>query len=184
MRPLDGWFILSQPKYKVPCIFDLHRRGLFNERPSVTGRCGARLLVNEQLRVAVEHRFLIEDRGVTNGLLHSHATRQGVFELGEDLTLDLTALHEKVADEETVQEISRVYSQWFRDYLPLDGEGEDRQIGTGTQVAQRTCRSEKTDPGRIKEKKRRLGNKRSGYADRRLLRMARWQDNSGFVPFL
>ncbi len=128
MRPLDGWFVLSQPKYKVPCIFDLHRRGLFNDRPSVTGRCGARLLVNDQLQVAVEYCFLAEDRGVSNGMFHSHVTRQGILQLDEDLALDLIAMHGKVEDEEAVQEISRVYSQWCRDYLPLDGEGKTDRI--------------------------------------------------------
>ncbi len=148
MRPLDGWFILSQPKYKVPCIFDLHQRGLFNDQPSVTGSCGGRLLVNEQLRVAVEYRFLVEDRGVHNGMLHSHATRQDILQLGEDLALDLTALHEQVADEEVVQEISRVYSQWCRDYLPVDGEGKidgsalEQKLRNGLAEAKKQIREE------------------------------------------
>ena len=148
MRPLDGWFILSQPKYKVPCIFDLHQRGLFNDRPSVTCRCGARLLVNEQLQVALEYRFLVEDRGVRNGLLHSHATRQGILQLAEDLALDLTALHGAVADEETVQEISRVYSQWCSDYLPIDGEGKidgsalKQKLSNGLAEAKKQIREE------------------------------------------
>ncbi|MFH0782372.1 MAG: hypothetical protein V2B20_10545 [Pseudomonadota bacterium] len=148
MRPLDGWFVLSQPKYKVPCIFDLHRCGIFKERPSVTGRCGARLLVNDRLQVALEYRFLIEDRGVRNGRLHSHATRQGIIELNESLALDLVVVHEKVSDEEVVQEISRVYTQWCQDYLPLDAEGEidvtvlEQKLRNGLTEAKRQIREE------------------------------------------
>lgn len=124
MRPMDGWFVVSQPKYKVPCIFDLHQRGVFNGRPSVTCACGARLLVNDQIQVAVEYRYLAEERGVIKGMLYSHVTRQGILQLDNDLALDLTAMQGVVSSEVAVEEMSRVYNQWCSDYLPVDDQGK------------------------------------------------------------
>ena len=123
MRAIDGWFLLSQPKYRVPGVFDLHNRGLFREEPSVTHRYGARMLVNEELQVAVEYRFLKQDSIVHGGILYTFATRQGILKLDENLSLDLIAVNAEVADVDAWKEIKRVYEQWCHDYIPKDEQG-------------------------------------------------------------
>jgi|WetSurMetagenome_2_1015567.scaffolds.fasta_scaffold321133_1 hypothetical protein len=123
MRAMDGWFLLSQPKYRVPGVFDLHSRGLFREQPSVTHQYGARMLVNEDLRVALEYRFLKPDNTVHEGTFYTFATRQGILILDEKLSLDLIAVNAEVADADAWKEIKGVYEQWCRDYIPTDGQG-------------------------------------------------------------
>jgi hypothetical protein len=123
MRAMDGWFLLSQPKYRVPGVFDLHSRGLFREQPSVTHQYGARMLVNEKLHVAVEYRFLKPDNTAHGGTLYTFATRQGVLTLDEKMSLDLIAVNAKVADADAWKEIKKVYEQWCQDYIPMDGQG-------------------------------------------------------------
>jgi len=124
MRKMDGWFVLSQPKYRVPCVFDLHARGTFSEKPAVTKEWGGRMLVDADLRIALEYRYLLEDRGVQQGRIISHVTRQGLVLLDEDCGLDLTKLHQEVVRSEAIEEISRVYSAWCKDFLPMSADGK------------------------------------------------------------
>jgi hypothetical protein len=123
MRQLDGWFLLSQPKYRVPGVFDLHKRGLFQEKPNITHRCGARILVDEKLRVGVEFRYLKEDKTVDKGFFYACSTSQGIMILDENRSLDMIALMAEVADAEAWQEVKRVYDQWCRDYIPTLEQG-------------------------------------------------------------
>jgi hypothetical protein len=148
MRPLDGWALLSQPKYRVPCVFDLHHRGLFKERPSVTNRCGARLLVDNELQVGVEYRYLKEEANVVEKTAYSFATKQGIIVLGTDMSLDLVVLADQVPDPEAREEITRVYDDWARSYLPITAEsgldrgGLLRKLTTSLQEGKRLIREE------------------------------------------
>lgn len=128
MRPMDGWVLISQPKYRVPCVFDLHQRGLFKERPFVTNRCGARLLVDGELRVGVEYRYLKEEMNTVDNTAYSFAAKQGIIVLETDMSLDLVALSDTVPDADAREEIIRVYDDWAKSYLPIKSEsGLDRQ---------------------------------------------------------
>jgi len=49
----NGWFILQQPQYKTPSVFDLHERGSFTSMPSVTRENDACLIINEDNQVSV-----------------------------------------------------------------------------------------------------------------------------------
>lgn len=124
MRDIDGWFLLFQPKYRIPSVFDLHQRGLFQEKPGITMPCGARMLVNDGLQVALEYRVLKEDRNVVKGIIYSYATSQGILILNADLAIDISAVSSTVRDFETEQEISRVYEQFCKDYLPTNKRGQ------------------------------------------------------------
>lgn len=123
MRQIDGWFLLSQPKYRVPCVFDLHVRGLFREKPAVTSGCGARILINNNLHIAVEYRFLKHGQTVCNQVFYTYATKQGILTLDEQLSLNLIAVNEEVTDSGAIQEIKQVYEQWCQDYIPTDSRG-------------------------------------------------------------
>lgn len=134
MRKFDGWFVVSQPRYRVPCVFDLHQRGTFTACPPVTAVCGARMLVDEEFRLAVEYRYLVEDRGLQHGKFVSHVTRQGVFLLDETLALDLTAVHREVTSSEAIEEITRVYGNWCKDFLPLAADGTVDRAALGNKL--------------------------------------------------
>lgn len=125
MRELDGWFILFQPRYRIPSVFDLHSRGLFSDKPSVTQSYGARLLVNDRLQVALEYRLLKEKRGVSNGVLHAWATEQGILVLQDDMSLDCSAVAEVVGNDAAGREINKIYEQFCKDYMHVDS---DRRI--------------------------------------------------------
>jgi hypothetical protein len=148
MRPLDGWVLLSQSKYRVPSVFDLHQRGLFKERPFVINRCGARLLVDNGLRVGVEYRYLKEEPNTVENTTYGFATKQGIIVLGRDMSLNLVALSDDVPDPEAREEITRVYDDWTRSYLPLkagkdlDGEELSRKLTASLQEGKRQIREE------------------------------------------
>lgn len=123
MRKMDGWFVLSQPKYRIPSVFDLHERGTFSEKPAVTKEFGGRILVDDDLQLALEYRYLIEDRGVRQGRMISHVTQQGLVLLDDACGLDLTKVHQEVVSSEAIEEIGRVYRTWCKDFLPMAADG-------------------------------------------------------------
>ncbi len=52
-----GQFVLYQPKYRTPSIFDLHEGGLFKFLPYISCKSGACLLIAENRQVSLHYRY-------------------------------------------------------------------------------------------------------------------------------
>ena len=126
MKTPKGWFVLYQPDYKSPSVFDLHERGLFKTRPPVVESCGARLIVNEDLRIAVQYMHLTESNTVDQetGETYSYINSSGLINLTEMLALNKEELANNMIDGNLRDEIVRVYEEWYKSYIPLTKDGK------------------------------------------------------------
>ncbi|EFK10436.1 conserved hypothetical protein [delta proteobacterium NaphS2] len=124
MKTEEGWFVLYQPQYKAPCVFDLHERGLFEARPTVTKEYGARFLVGEDLNLKLQYLHLVEKSEKQGNTNYTHVLENGFVQLNEDLSIDESALTEAVPTSMVRDEIVAVWKEWFGNYVPLDEKGK------------------------------------------------------------
>jgi len=118
MKTPRGYYVLYQPDYKTPNVFNLNERGLFKEHPYVTKEYGVRILVNEDLKIAIQYMKLIE-KSITDektGQTYSYINLNGLIHLKEDLSLGKEKLSE--LDQDLSEEVIKVYEEWYRS-LPL-----------------------------------------------------------------
>ncbi len=130
MKTPRGWFVLYQPDYKTPNVFNLHERGLFKTRPSLSKDYGARLIVSEDLRVAVQYMQLTEANTVDQdtGETYSYINSSSLINLTEMLTLSKKELSGNMINGNLTDEIARVYEEWKKSHIPLTKDGKiDRE---------------------------------------------------------
>jgi hypothetical protein len=124
MNTAKGWFVLYQPQYGVPCVFDLHHGGLFQTRPHVTKEFGVRVLVNEDLRVRLQYLHLMEEAENQGNIFCPHILKDGFVDPAEDLTIDESDSLAAVPVDMIRHEILKVWKEWFTNYVPLDEKGK------------------------------------------------------------
>lgn len=126
MKTPRGWFVLYQPDYKTPNVFNLHERGLFKTRPSIAKDCAARLIVSEDLRLAVQYMQLTDEGTLDQdtGETYSYINKTGLIDLTETLSLNKEQVASREIEEDCRDEIVRVYEEWYRSYLPLSKNGK------------------------------------------------------------
>jgi len=147
MKTPRGWFVLYQPDYATPNIFNLHESCRYKQRPPIRQDCGTRLLVSEDLRIALQYMHLSEEKRTdeATGTLYSHVNRHGLVGLTPDKDLDLSGPEGDPIDDRVRQEIERVYDEWS-DSLSrtndgrTDLEGLNRTLITAVERGQRICR--------------------------------------------
>ncbi len=120
MKIPTGCYVLYQPKYKTPSVFDLHERGMFRTKPFVTSDRGARLLINKNLQISIQYLFLTEKQTVKDGVTYACICEHGIIPLNSDLKLNP---EERLSAQEFQDEITRVYEEWYKSYIPLQKDG-------------------------------------------------------------
>jgi hypothetical protein len=116
-----GWFVLYQPKYKTPSVFDLHERGLFTSMPYVSRKSGAYLLINEDIQVSAYYRCIAEGHQVQGHIAYSYIVHKGIIRLTEDMTLNEEELA-GIGESDARDEIMRVCEEWYKSYIPLQAD--------------------------------------------------------------
>ena len=124
MKTAEGWFVLYQPQYKVPCVFDLHERGLFEARPPVTKEYGVRFLVSEDFNIKLQYVHLVEKSEKQGNLNYTHVLENGFVRLDEDLSIAESDLAEVAPNSMVCDELAAVWNEWFGNYVPLDENGK------------------------------------------------------------
>lgn len=117
-----GWFVLYQPKYKTPSVFDLHERGLFTSMPYVSRKSGACLIISEDLQVAIWYKCIAEGHQVRGNIAYSYVVHKGIIRLNEKMRLneeELANVNQAAAKDEIMQ----VYEEWHKPYIPLQADG-------------------------------------------------------------
>lgn len=126
MKIPDGYFVLYQPKYRIPSVFDLHERSLFRTRPSITKDYGFRLIVNEEFQVKMQYLHLTKRDIVdeNTGEKYYYINEEAVVDLKKDLTVNLKNLKADVGDKNIRDEIMKVHQEWYTSYVPLNQDGK------------------------------------------------------------
>jgi hypothetical protein len=121
----DAWFVVYQPKYNTPSVFDLHERGRFKARPAVTKNYGFRLIVNPEFQVKIQYLHLIEREGVdeNTGDRYSYVNQEIFINLMENLALDKEELAGRVPDDDIRNEIIKAHEEWYTANVPLGPDG-------------------------------------------------------------
>ncbi len=130
MKIPDGFFIIYQPKYKVPCVFDLHARGVFKTRPFVTETAGFRVLGDQWAQVKLQCAWLTENRtsDKRSGRAWEFSVEERLLDLDQNLMPDPEALEEAVSDKSFRDRIIDSLDAWRTGYLPPKGKDYDRGL--------------------------------------------------------
>lgn len=118
----NGWFVLQQPKYKTPSVFDLHERGLFTSMPSVTRESGACLIINEDKQAGVYYKCVAQGHVVQGNTAYSYQVQEGILRLTRDMKLNEKELKD-IGESEIREEIMRVHGEWYKAYVPMQADG-------------------------------------------------------------
>jgi hypothetical protein len=126
MKISDGWFVLYQPKYKTPSVFDLHKSGRFKTRPAVAKNYGFRLIVNEKFQVKIQYLYLVEQDCLdeNTGSRYSYVNKEIFIDLMENLALDKGELAAGVPNDEIRNEILKTHKEWYDSFFPLNQDRE------------------------------------------------------------
>lgn len=144
MKIPEGHCLLYQPKYRTPCVFDLHPRGLFDSRPPLSDACGYRLLVDSRRRVHLQAARLTARDTVDPQTQRRYpwVIEEARVPLDEDLGLDSGALAAALADETVCDRIGRDHLKWREGFVPGAAEGavDSEALGRKLETAIRDAR--------------------------------------------
>ncbi|SCY34224.1 hypothetical protein [Desulfoluna spongiiphila] len=150
MHTPRGFFVLYQPPYRTPSVFDLNARRMFPQRPPVTRVWGMRAVVSEDLRVALQVLHLTEKQAVdpATGRTYPWAVTEILIDLPDDLALSPESLEEKIPDNALSQGITDEFTTWRTGYVPggdngsPDMEALSRKLQAGLAESKGHLRSE------------------------------------------
>jgi len=125
----EGYFVIHQPKYRIPSVFDLHPRGTFGFKPSVTRDYGFRTIAALGHQVKIQCLRLIESGNNTAGERCTHRISETLFDLDRDLGFDARNLDVKAFDAAVREELVVFHREWRNGFLPLTPDGRaDRAL--------------------------------------------------------
>ena len=125
----EGFFVIHQPKHKIPGVFDLRERGLFKTRPYVTRDYAYRVIASSDLSVKLQLLCLKEKnvKDQKTGEPYSFFVENTLIDLDKELRLksaDLAAYDQSVFDE-----ILAAHDEWRNAYIPLKGNKKTDKEG-------------------------------------------------------
>lgn len=125
MTQPDGYFIIYQPKHRVPGVYNLHPLGIFQTRPYVTCDWGIRILANDEQQLKVQYLFLVDEPGTDpdSGKKYNIALKSVFIDLDPEPGLEAQALAKHVAREKHRKEIARQVDEWRDAFLPKTEAG-------------------------------------------------------------
>jgi hypothetical protein len=125
----EGYYVICQPKYVVPCVFDLNERGMFRSKPSVTNQWGYRIIASENLEVKLQYVCLIEKHiaDPKGGVPYDFVLEEVLVDLDQDLSVDPEKIKDRLP-ETAASEILSAHEEWRNGYLPVKS---DSAVETG-----------------------------------------------------
>jgi hypothetical protein len=127
----EDFFVIHQPKHKIPGVFDLHKRGMFKTRPYVTRDYAYRVIASNDL--AVKLQFLcLKEKTVDDpktGEHYSFIVEKTLFDLDEELRLKPADLPTHGANQSVLDEIMAAHDEWRNAYIPLKGNKKTDKEG-------------------------------------------------------
>ncbi len=127
----EGFFVIHQPKHKIPGVFDLHERGLFRTRPNVTKDYAYRVIASDNLSVKLQF-LCLKEKAVTDpttGERYSFYVEETLIDLDEELGLKSADLDTHGSNQSVLDEILAAYDEWRNAYIPSNGNKKTDKEG-------------------------------------------------------
>ena len=117
----EGFFVIHQPKQKIPSIFDLHERGKYKERPYVTENEAYRVIAREDLSVKLQF-LCLKEKAVSDpmtGVRYSFCVEETLIDLDEELRPQGAYVRTPGVNPSVSDDILTDYDEWRVAYIPL-----------------------------------------------------------------
>lgn len=127
----EGYFVIHQPKHKIPGVFDLHQRGLFKTRPYVTKDYAYRVIASNDLSVKLQFLHL-KGKAVndpSSGERYSFCVEEMLIDLDEELRLKSDELATHGANQSMIDEILAAHEEWRNAFIPVRGNKKTDKKG-------------------------------------------------------
>ena len=120
----EEFFIIYQPKHKIPGVFDLHERGLFKTRPYVTKEWAYRVIARDDLTVRLQLLCLKEKAAndPKTGGRYNFLVEETLIDLDKELKLNAADLAPHTANQSVLDEIVASHDEWRNSYIPVNGK--------------------------------------------------------------
>ena len=127
MKVPENFFVIYQPKYTVPCVFDLNDRGTFPDYPSVTGTWGFRVLADTDSHACIQFARLVHGPGKNpqSGKSYEWRVEEAMIDLDDLLTPDAKAVSAKVTDSEIRSMLLDAFNEWHDNFIPMKDKKVD-----------------------------------------------------------
>ena len=139
----EGFYVIYQPKYTVPCVFDLNERGTFKEHPSISGEWGFRILANGDLQTCVQFARLIHQPGKDerSGRDYNWKVEEARLDLDDLLTVDQKVVDEKITDSRIRSTFMDAFNEWSGNFIPMkDGDANRDELKQKLSNSFQECR--------------------------------------------
>lgn len=131
-----GFYIIHQPKYRIPGVVDLNQRGLFKFRPFVTSSWIYRIIASKELQVKLQYLNLVEKEGTDpeTGYVYKFAVENHLMDLDVNLAIQPDDLAASVPDQSVRENILAGLEEFRTAYIPvdkhkkIDGEGLKKKL--------------------------------------------------------
>jgi hypothetical protein len=125
----NGFYVIHQPKNRIPGVYDLHERGMFKNRPFVTKEWGYRVIANEVLETKMQFLYLVEKNAADpkTGERYSFVLEKILIDLDKHLMPDLTSISELIQNEAVLKETMDAYKEWRNGFVPQKAENQIEQ---------------------------------------------------------
>jgi hypothetical protein len=127
MKIPEGCFVIHQPKYTVPCIFNLNERGTFTNYPSVTSSWGFRVLADGDCHARIQFARLVHRPGTdSKSGPYNWKVEEVLIDLSDQLEADPEEMATAVSDSEIRSALMDQFNEWHDNFVPMKGGGADR----------------------------------------------------------
>jgi hypothetical protein len=128
MKMPEGYFVIYQPKYTVPCVFDLNERGTFPGHPSVTADWGFRVLADSDFHARIQFARLIHRPGIDSqyGAPYNWIVEEVLLDLDDQLAPDPETVAQAIPDSEIRLALMDEFNEWHGDFIPMKEGAVDR----------------------------------------------------------
>ena len=142
-----GFYIIFQPKYLTPGVYDLHPRGMFKTHPFVTSDWGIRILADDKQQLKLQYLWLSDEpcADETTGEKFKVLLKWELIDLDPDKGLDAKDLAGQVAREEDRTLIANQVEEWRSAYVPrkddgpIDAEALSKKLTTSIREYEAGC---------------------------------------------
>lgn len=127
MRRPKRFYVIYQPKQRIPSVLDLNERGRFKVRPFVTKSWAYRIIADEDLRAKLQYLSLVEKEtsDPDTGQRYNFMVADHLIDLDENLSPASEELAAVVPEKEIREKVRADFEEFKNAYIPLD---EDKKI--------------------------------------------------------